>query len=222
MAQDWAKKVYNSQAWIDLRKTLIAERGSRCEHCGRVIPDTKDVIADHIVELTPDNVSDPMLSLNQNNVQLLCLDCHNLKHHRFSHNSQSVYIVYGSPCAGKKTYVRHAMFRGDIMLELDVLYSAISGCVLHDKPDNVKQVVFHARDAILDAIATRLGNWTTAYVIGGYPAKGQRESLAKRLGAKLMFIDTNKAECLARADTLGPFASQMKKYVEKWWSAFEP
>ena len=108
------------------------------------------------------------------------------------------------------------------MLELDVLYSAISGCVLHDKPDNVKQVVFHARDAILDAIATRLGNWTTAYVIGGYPAKGQRESLAKRLGAKLVFIDTSKEECFARADTLGPFASQMKKYVEKWWSAFEP
>lgn len=222
MAQDWAKKVYNSQAWIDLRKTLIAERGSRCEHCGRIIPDTKDVVADHIVELTPENAHDPMIALNPQNLQLLCADCHHAKHHRFGYRTQDVYLVYGSPCAGKKKWTKHAMFRGDIMVEMDTLYAAISGCVLHDKPDNIKQVVFRARDSIIDAIATRLGDWSAAYVIGGFAARAKRESLAKKLGAKMVFIECDKSECLLRAEGMGPFASQMKKYIEKWWREYEP
>lgn len=222
MAQDWAKRVYNSKEWIGLRKTLIAERGPRCEHCGRVLPHTSDIVADHIHELTPDNCQDPAIAYNPDNIQLLCPDCHHAKHTRFGYRQQSVYLLYGSPCAGKKTSARRAMFRGDIMLEIDTLYAAISGCTMYDKPDNIKQVVFHARDTILDAIATRLGDWSTAYVIGGYPARAQREQLARRLGAKLVYVESTQDECLARAEAMGVFAGQMKKYVNKWWSQYEP
>ena len=37
----------------------------------------------HIIYLTPENVTDPEISLNQDNLLLLCNECHNKKHGRF-------------------------------------------------------------------------------------------------------------------------------------------
>lgn len=222
MAEEWAIGLYKSQAWRNLRKVLIMERGQRCEHCGKVIADPSKIVADHIQELTPENVANASIALNQENVQLLCYDCHRQKHHRFGRFDQKVFLVYGSPCSGKKERVRHAMFRGDIMIEFDTLYAAVSGCSLHDKPDNIKQVVFRLRDAALDAVITRTGRWATAYVIGGYPRRMERENLARRLGAELMYQDSTIDDCLARARSMGSIGKSMERYVYDWWKVYEP
>lgn len=37
----------------------------------------------HIIHLTPDNVNNPEISLNQDNLMLLCNECHNKIHGRF-------------------------------------------------------------------------------------------------------------------------------------------
>lgn len=222
MAQEWANKIYKSRAWIDLRQAIIAERGLRCQKCGRLLHNPADITADHIVELTPNNVNDPNIALNPDNVQLLCADCHNRKHQRFGHNQKRVYIVYGSPCSGKTTLVNQLKLRGDIILDMDTLYQALSGCQLYDKPDNIVSVVFKARDAVLDAVKTRLGRWNNAYIIGGYPAKAKREALRRQLGAELIYCDASEAECLLRAESRGIFAADWKKYVQKWWTEYEP
>lgn len=222
MAQDWAMRLYKSREWRELRQAIIHERGLRCESCGRLVRDPSELIADHIEELTPDNVQDASVALNQANVQLLCADCHNRKHQRFGHGRQNVYLVYGSPCSGKTTLVNQLKLRGDIIVDMDLLYQAVSGCVLYDKPDNIKTVVFHLRDAALDAVKTRLGRWNNAYVVGGYPSKAKREDLAKKLGAELIYCDATKAECLTRAQSRGVFASEYARYVERWWDEYEP
>lgn len=36
-------------------------------------------IVDHIKGLTPGNITDPSIALNHDNLQYLCLDCHNSK-----------------------------------------------------------------------------------------------------------------------------------------------
>lgn len=74
MAKPWAKKFYNSAAWKRARLAYIKSVYGLCEWCGR-----PGYIVDHIVELTPDNISDPTVTLNQDNFQFLCLDCHNKK-----------------------------------------------------------------------------------------------------------------------------------------------
>lgn len=222
MAQDWAMPLYKSDAWRDLRRVLIAERGQRCEHCGKMISDPSKIEADHIIELTPENINDASIALNQDNVQLLCKECHRLKHQRFGSFEQRVFLVYGSPCSGKKTRVKHAMFRGDIVVEIDMLYAAVSGCGMHDKPDSIKQFVFRLRDTALDCIKTRTGKWSTAYVIGGYPRRAERENLARRLGAELMYQDSTREECLLRAKSMGEIGKSMEKYINQWWDVFEP
>lgn len=223
MAQAWAMRLYQSREWRELRRAIIQERGLRCEACGWLVHNASDLTADHIRELTPETVQDADIALNQDNVQLLCADCHNRKHQRFGHTTgRGVFIVYGSPCSGKSTLVNQLKLRGDIIVDMDLLYEAISGCKLYDKPDNIRQVVFRVRDTLLDAVRTRLGRWNNAYIIGGYPHKAKREALAKQLNAKLIYCESTRDECLARAKERGVFAADWEKYVRRWWSEYEP
>lgn len=74
MAKSWAKAFYNSAAWKKCRDAYIAKVYGLCEWCG-----APGYIVDHIVELTPENIHNPGIALNEDNLQYLCLECHNKK-----------------------------------------------------------------------------------------------------------------------------------------------
>lgn len=223
MADEWAKSFYASARWKKLRLALIRERGMRCERCGRTFLLESDIEAHHVEELTPQNISDPYVTLNPDNILLLCKDCHNAEHERYKgKQSKRVTIIYGAPCSGKEAYVRARIKRGDIVLEFDHLYQALTWRELHDKPSNVKDVVFRARDNIIESIKMRAGGWHHAYIIGTYPFRAQRESLAKHLNAELVFVRRGEDECLLKAEELGPLGAGMKKYIRRWFEEFEP
>lgn len=73
----WQGKFYNSKEWKRLRNEVRIEKGMRCDMCGKIIRGKS--IVDHIEEITPFNKNDTSITLNKNNLQLLCLDCHNKK-----------------------------------------------------------------------------------------------------------------------------------------------
>lgn len=66
--------VYHTQAWRKLRHYYYGKRHGICEQCG--MPGD---IVDHIEEITEENVNDPEITFNEENLQLLCLSCHNKK-----------------------------------------------------------------------------------------------------------------------------------------------
>ena len=71
MAKDWAKQFYNSKAWRDTRKIALRRDLYTCAYCyGRA----EEV--HHIQELAPDNINDPSIALNPDNLISLCHDCH--------------------------------------------------------------------------------------------------------------------------------------------------
>lgn len=72
----WAKRFYKSKAWVKCREAYIAQRYGLCERCG-----APGKIVHHKIYLTPDNINDPNISLNHENLELLCQDCHNREHH---------------------------------------------------------------------------------------------------------------------------------------------
>ena len=79
MAKDYAKQFYNSKLWKDCRSSYISSVHGLCEHCledGKVIP---GYIVDHIIEIDPVNINDVGITLNHENLQYLCLACHNTK-----------------------------------------------------------------------------------------------------------------------------------------------
>mgnify|MGYP000059571864 FL=1 len=73
----WGEWFYKSQAWKDCRAGFMASRLWLCERC-----DHPATIAHHRVYLTPDNIRDPLISLNWDNLEALCQDCHNKEHHK--------------------------------------------------------------------------------------------------------------------------------------------
>lgn len=222
---------YKSRQWENLIKLLRIERVSKdgfviCEHCGKPILKAYDCIAHHVIELTEDNVDDAAVALNPENIKLVHFRCHNEIHKRFGYGNQAriiqqVYLVYGSPCSGKTTWVDSVAEPEDIIMDIDRLWAAVrSGvCGQHEKPSELKSNVFAMRDCLLDMIRVRRGKWHNAYVIGGYPLQGERERLADSLNARLVFIDTPKEVCLERAKQKN---SDWTDFVENWFDRYSP
>lgn len=73
----WQIKFYNSKPWITLRNRIRSIKRMRCDMCGRLIHSKS--IVDHIIEIDETNYQDESITLNEDNLQLLCLECHNTK-----------------------------------------------------------------------------------------------------------------------------------------------
>lgn len=76
-----AKSFYDSKRWRHSRQLYIDKRvsidGGMCEHCKQRL----GYIVDHIEELNDGNLDDVFISLSHDNLQYLCIECHNKKTH---------------------------------------------------------------------------------------------------------------------------------------------
>jgi len=76
MARAFAKKFYNSAAWKRCRVAFIAKRsaidGGLCQRCSRDVGD----IVHHVKWITPENINDPTVTLNHDNLEYVCRTCH--------------------------------------------------------------------------------------------------------------------------------------------------
>lgn len=213
--------------WQNFRMAIISERGLRCEHCGELVVRAGDLTLHHIEELTPENVNDALISLNPINVLVVHHDCHNQIHHRFGYQfgkeGRNVYIVFGPPMAGKAAYVSERVQRGDLVVDMDRLYQAVSMLPYYDKPDSLLSNVRGLHSLLIDNVKTRYGKWSNAWIIGGYQDKYRREKMANDLGAGLVFCDVSKDECLRRLGV--DVDRQCRKdewggYIEKWFDQY--
>lgn len=217
---------YYCKPWRNLLEQLKIERVNDegeiiCEYCNKPIAKKYDIIGHHKIELTDDNVNDFNISLNPDNVMLVHGKCHNFIHNKLGHKVRQIFIVYGPPLAGKSTYVKGVRDEGDLVIDLDNIWQAISDCDRYVKPGRLKPIVFKLRDTLLDSVKYRLGTWNNCYIIGGYPLISERERLLKELGAREVFIDVPKEECLARLQGAdGRDIEAWTKYINEWFDKF--
>lgn len=66
---------YTSAAWLRCRDGYIKSVCGLCERCGK-----PGYIVHHKHHITDDNESDPEVTLNWENLEYLCLECHNKEH----------------------------------------------------------------------------------------------------------------------------------------------
>lgn len=226
---------YTSSEWRKFRQVVIAERINPedgvlyDEYSGKPILKSYEIILHHKIELTLQNVNDRSVSLNPENIMIVTPKSHNEIHNRFGGRvrawQRKVYYVYGAPCSGKSTFVRENMQAGDLVFDIDRLWSALSGQPQYIKPNEIKAVVFNALNAIFDSIKTRAGNWGTAWVIEGGALLGDRMRHIEALGAEDIFIDTPKDTCLARlaSDESRQFTrDQWAGYITDWFDSYQP
>lgn len=73
---------YSSAAWQETRKAFAKSKKYLCERClarGLIVP---GVIVHHKQHINAKNINDPQITLNRDNLQLLCRDCHSEVHRR--------------------------------------------------------------------------------------------------------------------------------------------
>ena len=218
------QRFYGTKAWQDLRWKKIIEAGGKCERCGKdFTDDMSQLIAHHKEHLTDENLTDPFVALNPDNVEIVCRKCHAHYHddRGYIKPRKQVFIVYGPPLSGKTTYVRQNAEPGDLIIDMDALYTAVSFEDLYTRPPELNRIVFGMRDWLYDQVRIRNGNWITAWIIAGLPRKGEREQLAARLGASCVLIECDKEEChkrLLNAED-GRFP-QWGEYIDKWFADY--
>ena len=78
--QPWAEGFYKSKAWQRCRYAAWSRDSGLCQDClksGKVVAAEE---VHHIVPLTPENVLNPEVALNLDNLVSLCRECHQARH----------------------------------------------------------------------------------------------------------------------------------------------
>ena len=80
MAKDFAVGFYKSKQWQRCREGYIASVHGLCEDCLKKGVYNPGVIVHHIEHITQANINKPEVTLNFNNLKLVCRDCHAKEH----------------------------------------------------------------------------------------------------------------------------------------------
>lgn len=80
--KDYARGFYKSQAWKDCREDYARSKRYLCEDCLSKGILTTGEIVHHVINITPENINDPNVTLNWDNLKLVCRKCHADEHHQ--------------------------------------------------------------------------------------------------------------------------------------------
>ena len=73
---------YSSWSWRNCRRSFLNSKGNLCEVCrkkGLIVPATQ---VHHKHPITPENLKDPRITLNYENLMALCDECHQAQHRK--------------------------------------------------------------------------------------------------------------------------------------------
>lgn len=126
-----------------------------------------------------------------------------------------VFLIYGSPCSGKSTYVKEHKKDGDIVCDVDRLYSALSYNEEHQTELYAQEVASMLYKSLLAIIHDRQGNWKNAYVISIANTKERVKAEAEQINAdECIFIDTPYEVCMERAKDRPPYFPWI---IQEWF-----
>ena len=82
------RSFYNSDAWHNCKNTYLKKVNGLCERClanGLIVPAK---IVHHKIYLSEENYGDPKVMLGFENLEALCLECHNKEHFGNKHQKK--------------------------------------------------------------------------------------------------------------------------------------
>lgn len=222
---------YNSKEWNQLKEILMFERRNGegellCEHCGLPMLHKYDCIPHHYkIPLTLENVNNPNISLNKDNLILVHFKCHNQLEKRFCSYERKVYLIIGASCSGKTTFVEENATEDDIILDFDKIWQMISINPKYKKPNRIKPVAFAMRECLMEQIKMRNGKWINAYILSTEPYVMSRKRLIDSLGIdEVIYMDTTREECIKRLhdNPQGRDIELYKKLINDYYDNFQP
>jgi len=79
--KEYASEFYHSTTWQKCRAAYISSVGGLCEDCLKSGKIKAGLVVHHIKPITPENITDPNITLSFKNLRLVCQDCHAKEHH---------------------------------------------------------------------------------------------------------------------------------------------
>jgi len=78
--ESFAHNFYKTSTWMKCAKAYRVSVGGLCERCWKKGLIKKGDEVHHKIKLTPENINDPAIALNWDNLELLCKECHMEEH----------------------------------------------------------------------------------------------------------------------------------------------
>jgi 5-methylcytosine-specific restriction endonuclease McrA/predicted kinase len=189
--------------WQKIRRRILAN-GPLCADPFGFHADAEEVVlaadVDHIMPKHQGGTD------ADDNLQPLCKRCHALKTEetdtpwlatRYMKARVPVTIVTGAPGSGKTTYVKERASWGDLIIDLDAIYVALSGLPWYEKPDVLLPFVLTVRDALLRRLSKE-SKIRHAWVITSEARQDVLSALSRGLGAEVIVMDVSPTECILR------------------------
>jgi hypothetical protein len=111
------------------------------------------------------------------------------------------------------------MRRGDLIIDVDYLFSALSGLALHDKPQELLRFVLCAKDAAIAQIGLVEGI-KTAWIIESNPTDTTINTYKTAYDAEHVQLRVGAAECKRRIDADTNRTSEQRAHmhtlVDQW------
>jgi hypothetical protein len=138
-----------------------------------------------------------------------------------------VRLVAGPPCAGKTAYVREHAELGDVILDADLIYSALTGGELYGRqPDaSLWPIVWAARDGAMRELARQRFSSRSVWIVQTAAERAMRARFRATTGAEVLVLETPADVCKARASARFTDRVRLAEYcdaIDRWWAVYTP
>ncbi len=122
-------------------------------------------------------------------------------------------VVIGPPGSGKSTLVRERMKWGDLVVDVDELFRALTLRPMWEHPPMAINVVLTVRDYLIES-------FEPAWVVSTNARADYREGMREKYGAEVVVLETPADVCLARIEADGREGDWGER-VTRWWGEYE-
>lgn len=220
-------------AWRRLRLAFL-DANPLCRFCADADRVTAASVVDHIISFT----ERPDLRLDWSNLRPLCKPCHD-RHTALEQafggkasrrpdwlrpSAIPLHIVCGPPTSGKTHHVREHAHPDDLVLDLDVIASELSGLGQHAWSIQWLDPALRIRNELLGRLSRTPTAWPAAWLIVSEPKAVDRQWWFDTMKpASITVMETSPEVCRARL-RLDPervnVVDAMNTAIIRWWATY--
>lgn len=228
---------YKLKRWRDMREQVLVRDFYVCQRTGVRLngkyPAPDSPVADHIKP----HRGNPELFWNIDNIQAVSKEWHDSVKQALENADKiaafhpkwlkpsiiPLTIVCGPPASGKSTYVRNHAAPNDLVIDLDVIASEMSGEPLHGwNPDEWLNAALYRRNDLLGRLS-RASRYNAAWFIVSEPKAHRRDWWQQTLKPqRIIVIEADERQCLANAAKDGDRdMNRADASITKWWVEYD-
>jgi len=132
-------------------------------------------------------------------------------------------VFFGPPGAGKTTLALKEMKPGDVIVDSDLLFSAISGTPMYGGDKMLLKLVLDVRDYLISRSAAGIWRYSGIWIVTS--SRKLAERMRSEYQARVLYVDVSEEECIYRIAQDTRRNENIKMWegiVHKWFEENKP